>query len=278
MMSSSREANPTAIPRLRLGAFSLSATDILIAVLLVLVMVVGASFRLMANNWDDFVRFHPDERYLTGQVGPSLGRDLAICSNGSPECAERTERAIACQERYPSTNGRGGFFDANCSTWNPDNVDFVSYRYGTLPLFIARTVAETLVDQTGDTLWISYSGFVFVWRALSGIADSLVIFLVFLIGLRLHGKWTGLIAATLYAFCVFPIQIAHFGTADAMTNLFVTLGIYFMVRLQDTDSLWDYAFFGVAVGAAVASRINVAPLAFILAVPILVRMIPASCR
>ncbi len=275
MLDVRENISQSALPRLRLGAINIAWTDVLIAFLLGMVIFFGASFRLMANNWDDFVRFHPDERYLTGQIGPSLGRDLALCTDGSPACMERVQRVNACQARYPATNGRGGFFDANCSPYNPENVELTQYVYGTLPLFIARITAEAITSQSGDNFWLSYSGFVFVWRTLSAIADALVILIVFFIGARLHGRWVGLTAATLYAFCVFPIQQAHFGTADAMTNLFVTLGIYFMVRLQDTDSLWDYALFGVALGAAVASRINVAPLAFVLAVPILVRMLPA---
>ncbi|TVR18636.1 MAG: hypothetical protein EA396_15010 [Anaerolineaceae bacterium] len=254
---------------------NLTAANALVVVLLGMAILFGASFRFMANNWDDFVRFHPDERYLTGQIGPSLGRDLAICHDASPACMERMARVSDCQARYPESNGRGGFFDANCSAYNPENVALTQYVYGTLPLFIARLTAEAMVSQTDDSFWLSYSGFVFVWRALSALADTLVIVLVFLIGLRLHGKWIGVTAAILYAFAVFPIQQAHFGTADAITNLFVALAVYFLVRVGDSDNLWNYALFGVAVGAAVASRINVAPLAFVLAVPILIRIAPA---
>lgn len=254
---------------------SIRGSDVLIGVLLVLVMFIGASFRFMGNNWDDFIRFHPDERYLTGQIAPQMGADLAVCYDESASCQLTQERYALCLERYPATNGRGGYFDTECSPYNPENVSHTQYSYGTLPLFIARVVAETVVDQTGDTFWVTYSGLVFVWRYVSAFFDSLVILLAFLTALKLNGKWTGLLAATLYAFCVFPIQQAHFGTADAITNFFVVLGIYFLVRVQDSDSLWDYGLFGVAVGAAVASRINVAPLAFVLAVPILIRMLPA---
>ena len=114
-----------------------------------------------------------------------------------------------------------------------------------------------------------------MWRALSAAADTLVIFLVFLIGLRLHNKWVGVTAAILYAAAVLPIQIAHFGTADAITTLFVTLAIFFAVRTQDSGGLWDYAAFGVALGMAVASRVNVAPLAGVIVVVALLRTIPA---
>lgn len=259
----------------RFDITSIRRSDLLVGVLLVIVMMIGASFRLIGNNWDDFVRFHPDERYLPGQVGPSIGNDLYVCYDVSEDCQERQARYLSCLDRYPATNGRGSFFDTDCSPYNPENVLPTHYSYGTLPLFIARMVGDAVVDQTGDSFWVSYSGLVFVWRYLSAIAEILVILLVFLIGLKLYDKWIGLLAAVLYAFCVFSIQQAHFGMADAMTNLFVTLSIYALVRLQDSDSFWNYGLFGVAVGAAVASRINVAPLAFVLAIPILIRMLPA---
>jgi YYY domain-containing protein len=260
----------------RFALSSIRRSDVFVGLILVAVMFIGASFRLMGNNWDDFIRFHPDERYLTGEIAITIGQDLAVCYDvNEPDCLVTQERYRMCLERYPATNGRGAYFDTECSPYNPENVKFTHYSYGTLPVFIVRIIADAVVDQTGDMLWTSYSGLVFIWRYVSAIADSLIILLVFLIGVKLHGKWVGLLASILYAFCVFPIQQAHFGTADAITNLFVTLGVYFLVRVQDSDSFWDYALFGFAAGAAVASRINVAPLAFVLAIPILIRMLPA---
>jgi len=260
----------------RMTAVNISRADVLVAVGLILTVLIGAYFRFMGNNWDDFVRFHPDERYLTMQIGPNLGGMLRGCSDTSEACIERMERIQECQTRYPESGGRGSYFDAQCSPYNPDNIELTQYRYGTAPLFIAHIAADLYADFTGNALWTTSAQFHLVWRAVSAVAESLVILLVFFIGLRVHNKWVGLTAAVLYAFTVFSIQQAHFGTADAITNLFVTLGIYFLVRVQDTDSLIDYALFGVAVGLAVASRINVAPLAFLLAVPMILRMLPAA--
>ncbi len=261
-------------PLFRLGAFSISMSDVLVALLLALTVYFGTSFRLMSINWSDFTPFHPDERYLTMNVAPRISGDLHTCADANPACVAYMERVNQCRADYPETNGRGSFFDADCSPYNPENVLATTYSYGTLPLFIVHTASEWMVDRTQDFYW-QFDGIVLIWRTLSGIAESIVILLTFLIGLRLHGKWVGLVAAVLYAFAPFSIQQAHFGTADAITNLFVVLGLYFMVRLFDTNSMLDYALFGAAVGAAVASRINVAPLAFVLAVPVLVRMLPA---
>ena len=146
--------------------------------------------------------------------------------------------------------------------------------YGTLPLFTARFVADIVVEQTGDPTWRSYDGIHRVWRAVNAVADSLVIFFVFLIGMRLHNKWTGLVAAILYAASVLPIQLSHFGTTDVITGLFVVIALYFAVRTQDTSNLLDYVSFGLGLGAAVASRVNVAPLAGVIVVVATIHVIP----
>ncbi len=41
-----------------------------------------------------------------------------------------------------------------------------------------------------------------------------IVLICFLIGVKLHDKWVGLLAAFLYGMAVFSIQMAHFGTAD----------------------------------------------------------------
>ncbi|HRF94792.1 MAG TPA: glycosyltransferase family 39 protein, partial [Aggregatilineales bacterium] len=188
---------------------------------------------------------------------------------------ERFERQKLCRERYPETNGAGGYFDTACSLLNPENVDRSYYVYGTLPLFLARMGAEVMYSQTDDPVWLGSDGIVAVWRALSALAETGVILLVFLMGLRLHGKWVGLLAAILYASVAFSIQQAHFGTTDASTNFFVALAMYFAVRTQGSGKWWDYAGFGVGLGMAVASRVNVAPLAGVIIVVAIYRMLPA---
>ncbi|MDX2079063.1 MAG: DUF2298 domain-containing protein [bacterium] len=276
------EENQIAPPPRR-PLISISMSDILVAVVLLLTLFAGGYARFMANNWDDFVRFHPDERYLTMIIAPALGRPLFVdCTvdiNGVNTChpdeQERFERQKICRERYPQTNGAGSYFDTECSLLNPENVDRSYYVYGTLPLFLARMGAEVMYSQTDDPVWLGSDGIVAVWRALSALAETGVILLVFLMGLRLHGKWVGLLAAILYASVAFSIQQAHFGTNDATTNFFVALALYFAVRTQGSGKWWDYAGFGVGLGMAVASRVNVAPLAAVIIVVAIYRMLPA---
>lgn len=269
-------------------AAAITRSDVLVAVLLFLVMFAGGAFRFMSLNWDDFIRFHPDERFLTMNVAPIINEgylSFTLTQSDPPAFSEEERQAILaqkrayCLERYPTTGGVGGYFDTRCSDWNPHNVGSGDFVYGTLPLFVTRVVAETLNSLGPEgTVWRTYwtdpNVIQLVWRALSASADTLVILIVFLIGLRLHNKWVGLIAAALYAACVFPIQQAHFGTVDAISNLFVTVCIYFAVRVQTGGGLRDYGGFGLAFGMALATRINILPVVGLLIVAVGLRVLP----
>lgn len=265
----------------------------LVAVLLLLVMTVGAYYRFVGLNWDDFTHLHPDERFLT-QVLSGLGGDLNL---GTDTAA--SERFQECLARYPNSNGRGlylngGYFDAQCSALNPNNVGFGLYVYGTLPLFIADITSDRFADtlyianrwnaeRSGDPIppawefdtWRGYNGAHIVWRALNGIADLLVVWFMFLIGRRLHGKWVGLLAAALYVAAPLPIQKAHFATVNTMANLFAVVSLYYAVRVQDEGRWSDYFGFGVAFAASLASRINLVPLVILILLASGLRMLPA---
>jgi YYY domain-containing protein len=258
---------PMSRPAPRTSAPVIAHSDVLVGVLLVLTMLVGGYFRFMANNWDDFVRFHPDERFLSGVVsklnGPLIftGDDVA-------------GQMVACQQKYPETAGRGGWFDTACSPWNPHNIGEGMYVYGTLPSFLVRWTSDLLIDATGQGSWGGYNGVHLVGRGLSAAAESGIILLVFLMGLQLHNKWVGLLAALLYAMTVFSIQQAHFWTADAMTNLFCAAAIYCTVRVQTEGKLTDYLAAGLFAGMAFASRINVAPVVFLIFGAAVIRALP----
>ena len=269
--------------------------DVLVGVALVLVMLLGGYFRFVGQNWDDFTHLHPDERFLT-DVASSIGGNIRSTAPGG--AIEQQAQVDRCLARYPATGGVGTYFDAECSTLNPHNAGKGLYVYGTLPLFLARGAGDLLIEVpillnevinsleentflpdlgiefNVDTSLNTYSGVHLVWRTISALAEMSAILVVFLIGVQLHNKWVGLLAATLYAGAVFSIQVAHFGTADATTNFFTVLGILFAVRVQMQGKLLDYALFGVAFGAALACRVNIAPLAGLVVLAAMVRGLP----
>ena len=121
---------------------------------------------------------------------------------------------------------------------------------------------------TGQPLYlIGYDGIHLVGRALSGIFDLGCVLLAFVIGRRLYSKKVGLLAAALYAFAVLPLQQSHFYTVDTFGTFFAMLTFYFAVRVAQGGESgrgggWgSYLGLGASLGASLASRINLAPLA-----------------
>ncbi|MBN1964741.1 MAG: glycosyltransferase family 39 protein, partial [Anaerolineae bacterium] len=239
-------AGDTARPRL---TRRIDRGTLLVIALLALIIGVGAAFRFLGQNWDDFTHLHPDERFLTDVVS-----------------------------RLAPVSGLGEYFDTHTSSLNPNNRGFGFYVYGTLPLFVVKAAAGITAQIANDPNWAGYNGAHLVGRSVSALADLTTLLFIFLIGRRLYGRWVGVLAATLYAFAVLPIQLSHFWTTDAFTSLPVVVAAWFAVRVLDDGGWLNYTGFGVALGAAVASRINVAPLAVLVALAALVRLLPTFQR
>ncbi len=261
-------------PQSRGRAWAVTRSDVLVGVLLAIVMLAGGYFRFVGQNWDDFTHLHPDERFLAG-VASSIGGALRSTYSAPGEQQAQLDRCLAA---YPLTGGAGGFFDADCSTWNPHNAGSGMYVYGTLPLFMARAAGDALVQLTGNPNWAGYNGVHLVWRSLSALAEMVAILAVFFTGARLVSQWVGLLAAALYAGAALSIQLAHFGTADAVGSAFATLALLFAARVQFEGRWRDYALFGLVFGAALASRINLAPLVGLILLAAGVRALPAFDR
>ncbi|NDJ76509.1 MAG: hypothetical protein GYB65_09635, partial [Chloroflexi bacterium] len=238
--------------------------DVVCYGLLVLVLVAGAWLRFSNQNWDDFSHNHPDERFLT-QVVEGMNNHPFL-TRTEATAAERAEKAALCAERYPAQTevsedrmvttrpaGFGDYFDADCSHLNPNNLGHGLYVYGEFPLFTtyfmtqrfndaSREIgtfleafnSEEAEDYTVKTHYTTYSGVQLVGRSVSATADLLTILVLFLLGRRLYGRWTGLLAAGLYAFAAFPIQQAHFWTVDAFATFWVTLALFMAVRALDS--------------------------------------------
>ncbi|MCY3782121.1 MAG: DUF2298 domain-containing protein [Chloroflexi bacterium] len=176
-------------------------------------------------------------------------------------------QALHCKHRYPEAAGSGGYFDARCSPLNPHNAGHGFYVYGTFPLFLAHFGSEFVRNATASGLPLfDFQGGHLVWRGISAIFDLLTILAVFALGKRIHGTWAGVFAALFYAAAPLAIQKAHFGTVNAVASFLVTAALYLAVCVQQRGRYIHYLFFGLFTGAAVASRINLAPLAGIILV------------
>ena len=82
-------------------------------VLLIVVLLVGAYFRLTGSDWGQLNIQHPDENFMTSVT-------LAI----------------------QPVHSLADYFNTAQSTLNPSVVGYPAYVYGTLPLFMVRYLAE----------------------------------------------------------------------------------------------------------------------------------------
>lgn len=229
--------------------------------MLLVILVAALALRIVGINWDDYTHIHPDERFLTTMVS-RIGHTEFL-----------TQRA---RERCPEEKLAYYYFNTDCSYLNPNNVDDGSFAYGTLPLFMVYNAARLaeqlqLSGPVNPADWTTYDYVQLVGRAVSALVDLLTVVFVFLIGRRLFTARHGLLAAALYAFAVLPIQLAHFWAVDSFTNLFFVIGLYAVVELSLRDRAWPYVVFGLALGAALASRINMLPMAGLLPLALLIQ-------
>ncbi|HWQ46017.1 MAG TPA: DUF2298 domain-containing protein [Longilinea sp.] len=209
--------------------------------LLIVVLISSLYFRLLGSDWALQYHLHPDERFLSlvqGSISP--------------------------------VHSLSEYFDTETSPLNPANRGYGFFVYGTLPLFLVQYVGQW-VGQAG------YTEVTLVGRIISGIADTLTVLLVYLIGNRLFKKASlSLLAAAFYGFAVLPIQLSHYMTVECVTNFFGFLTFYFAIHIQTQPvekdlnpqhGEWDwltkhwktftpYALFGLALGLATASKIN----------------------
>lgn len=201
----------------------------LVLAALAVVLVVGAYFRLTGMDWDSGQHMHPDERFIT---------------------------MVATDIRVPSSLGE--YFDSAGSQLNPINHNFPSYSYGTSFLFLAKFLS-------GPAGMEGYDAIVMLGRFLSAVADLGTVLLLFFLGRRLYNRWTGLLAALLYAGAALPIQHSHFFVAESFTTFFVVLTLYMAVRVSERSSWPGYLGMGAACGLALGSKVSVALLIAVVA-------------
>jgi len=199
------------------------------------ILIIGLFFRFVGNNWDQGWHLHPDERFLT-MVGTAV--------------------------QIPSSIDQ--YLDQRTSSFNPVNKGHAFYVYGTFPILLNKVLAQYYFNDT-------YDQFNLQGRMLSGIADLLIVFILFKLvelwekRLKLDGA-IKYITAFLYAISVLPIQLSHFFTVDTFLNLCAWGSVYFATRIvihKDKKIVFDIVISGLLLGLAFACKVSaiyVAPL------------------
>jgi len=252
--------------------------------LFILVLLLAGYLRLTGVNWGEGYHQHPDELFLTG----------VLDNLRAQACDDPATSVDACPAEQKHWLGLREYFDTTTSTLNPYNRGYSFFVYGNLPMTLVRYAMEmTGNDDIGVSKLFA--------RQFSALADLFTIFILYLFVSKLYGRRIGLFAATFSAFTVMQIQQSHFFTSDLFTNLFMFLAILFAVgivedqgsgvgdqgleelensegQIANTRSyvfphalFWLSIGFGLALGMAMASKINAAALALLLPGAFLVR-------
>lgn len=240
-------------------------------VLLAAILLLSAYFNTInLFGWDGGTGQHPDERFMS---------------------------LVADHLKAPSSLGE--YLDSQRNPLNPRNGGYSFYVYGLLPQTLTHytavvftpnsalpptvmpasptnygqavpvpnpdlkvpklTLLQPIFNPSGKDL-TSYYNITKVGRSWSALFATLSVLVVFLIGRRLYGSRTGLVAALLLALSVLPIQLAHFFTVDSATAFFTLLSVYCAVRLAQNGGWASALLLGLAIGAAMACRVTMATL------------------
>lgn len=231
--------------------------SILYELIFVFLTMVGITYRFTGMNWNSGANLHPDEYGLTNTL---------------------------TQLTFPTSIG--GYFNTRISPISPYNKYDGSgiilqngpdnrMRWGQWPIIMIRGLAE-LTNNTG------YDELRLMGRFFSAFVDSLTVLLTFLVGRLLYDYRVGLMGAAFSSLAVLQIQQSHFMTVDNYAIFFSMLAMVAVVRIAQLPSLilgpkgdgqtailyrinWVvfkyYLLFGIALGMALASKINLLPLA-----------------
>ena len=116
----------------------------------------------------------------------------------------------------------------------------------------AGLVAGIQPFEKGDNRSVRFTHL--MGRGISATLGILTVWVVFAIGRRLAGIWTGVLSAGFLAFCAGHVQQCHFYTVDVSLAFWTTLGVYLILKLP-ADRTRPYLICGLVCGMAAGTRL-----------------------
>jgi YYY domain-containing protein len=218
------------------------------AILLGLILLVGAFFRFQGLDWDEGMLLHPDELHVTDVIANRIhAPDLGLLLD--PDRSPLNPRSVD-PRAYDPTAG---------VTPRPR-----SFAYGSLPLFATDLVAWLWGKVTAHN-WNEFLSIFRVGRVLNGVVDLGTVALTFGLGRRLYGTAAGLFAAACVSVATMHVQLAHFFVMDTWTAAFVTAALWAMLVATKRGDPRSFIVAGFLSGCAVATKATVVILALPLA-------------
>ncbi|NPV07415.1 MAG: phospholipid carrier-dependent glycosyltransferase, partial [Anaerolineae bacterium] len=221
--------------------------------ILIALVLAGLYLRLQKVNWDHGHLAHPDERHVlmvtdTVEWPESLAQALDVRSSPLNPFSRPGEGGV----RRPET-----------------------FAYGHFPVYLLKGTAaglralarpaEALLGRDSEVVR-TLSRMTGLWemaplgRVLSALFDVGTIVVTFALARRLFGQRSGLLAAGLLSFTVLHVQLSHFYAVDTILGFFVTLTLYWLVRVAQGDGEGAATWAGASLALAVASKSSAAAL------------------
>ena len=200
--------------------------DLVPAIVLALTLVIALALRLYGIEWDSGYPFtpHPDERAILMKVG-----ELAL----------------------PSPGDVGDLLDADRSPLNPR-----WFPYGSFPLYVLKAFQGLLSAVPG----VEIHDLRVLGRALSALADTATVALVYALGARLYGRREGLLAAILVTLAVLHVQLSHFFAVDTIMAACAVAALYLLARVAKEGRTRDSVIAGAIVGLGIATKVTLLPI------------------
>ncbi len=155
-------------------------------------------------------------------------------------------------------------------SFSPLQLDPDFFAYGSFPFYVNRVIGSIL--GFFNPQWGHYAQIILNGRALSGVLGVLTVLLTYLLGKRLYGWQTGMLAGFLLAACPLHIQNSHYITTDVFLTLLVLATLFLAVQLSQRGWTRDYVYTGIGIGLAVATKFSALPLLAPFGVACLIRM------
>ena len=223
--------------------------------LLPALLLVALALRLYGIDWDDGHGFHPDERSFYLRAGDMLCLLTAGPETDGPHCSAGHLRSLLNGDHFQGIEpGLPDFRTALSAERSPLNPRW--FPLGSA-LIYALVLMHTLLGPFVDwgILELRFAG-----RTLAALADVGSVWLLYIIGRRMYGRWTGLLAAAFAAFAVAHIQHAHFYRPEPFTVLASLVCLWAMLRYVDSGQTRHGILLGALVGLAMAPKVSVAPI------------------
>lgn len=195
----------------------------------------------------------------------SLAVRLTALRHGLPHAYNADEELHYVPQAARAADGDwySGYFE------NPSGFTYlvaVLYRL-VLP---GRDLTQMLVEDPGTVFLVA--------RIVAAVLGTATVGMVYLVGRRLSGRRTGVWAAAFFGFAYLPVFYSHQALNDVPTLLPLSVALLACLAVHARGSWTDVLLAGGAVGVASATKYLAAPMALVVALAVVLRVVEGRTR